>query len=91
MIVDPYLIWSTEHLAWWGPRQRGYARKVGEAGRYHAAEAFAICAKALMGTGHRMGIMPDLPVREADLDTVNGVFARTHPGVPMPWMGHRDE
>jgi hypothetical protein len=32
--IDPVLIWSIEHAAWWGPSGRGYTRDRAKAGRY---------------------------------------------------------
>lgn len=38
-----YLIWSTEHNAYWRPENTGYTRRQIEAGRYTKEEARKIC------------------------------------------------
>lgn len=38
-----FLIWSTEHNAYWRPDSAGYTRIQSEAGRYSEQEAQAIC------------------------------------------------
>jgi hypothetical protein len=42
----PFVIWSFEHDAWWGPGRMGYTRELAQAGRYSEAEATAIVADA---------------------------------------------
>jgi transcriptional regulator with XRE-family HTH domain len=42
----PFLIWSEEHGAWWGPGRTGYTRSIREAGRYSLAEASEIVQNA---------------------------------------------
>lgn len=49
MSVDNYVIWSSEHDAWWGPNHHGYVRQVGDAGVYSRAEAEAIRDQAYIG------------------------------------------
>lgn len=62
----PYLIWSNEHVAWWGPGQRGYTRLIEQAGIYSRAQAMEICATARGGWA--VGTPPpELPVAVADL------------------------
>lgn len=70
--VDPYLIWSHEHGKWWAPGRAGYTSKISEAGRCTRASALAICVDAIPGTANRLGAMPELPVRLADLMEVLG-------------------
>ena len=64
---DTYLVWSNEHRRWWGPGERGYVQRVGEAGRYSRDRALAICRNALGTAGH-MGIFAELPVRLRDVE-----------------------
>jgi len=40
------VIWSNEHGAYWRPDERGYTRKLSEAGRYPLARAIQICVRA---------------------------------------------
>jgi len=63
---DPYLVWSNEHLAWWGPGQHGYSRGLNDAGRYSRAEAIDICSRAMM-TAVQIGMISEIPVRLVDL------------------------
>jgi hypothetical protein len=42
--VGPWLIWSNEHNAWWGPNGNGYTSLVAHAGRYAMDEAVRICS-----------------------------------------------
>jgi hypothetical protein len=67
MIADVYLIWSVEHNRWWGPGERGYVVSISEAGHYPREVALRVCTKAIPGTAHRMGRLPELPVRLADV------------------------
>lgn len=62
-----YLIWSHEHGAWWGPGLTGYVKSLFAAGRYTRADALRICTKAIPGTADRTGVLPELPVRLADV------------------------
>jgi len=66
-VWSPYLIWSHEHSAWWGPGEHGYTPELTEAGRYTREDALRICRKAMPGTAARLGALPELPVRLADL------------------------
>jgi hypothetical protein len=65
-----YLIWSHEHGAWWGPGRCGYTRDPRRAGRYSRVEALKICTEAIPGDSKRLGALPELPVREDDLDAM---------------------
>ncbi len=65
--TDAYLVWSHEHGKWWGPGGRGYVRSLARAGRYTRASALVICATAVPGTANRLGALPELPVRLADV------------------------
>jgi hypothetical protein len=61
-----YLIWSNEHRAWWGPGERGYVQRLGDAGRYSRDVALEICRRALpSATG--IGMFAELPVRVDDV------------------------
>jgi hypothetical protein len=42
----PFVVWSFEHDAWWGPGRIGYTRDLAAAGRYSEAEARAIAEDA---------------------------------------------
>lgn len=46
-----WLVWSNEHRAWWRSNRRGYALKIGEAGRYSLEEARDICINAAPRSG----------------------------------------
>jgi hypothetical protein len=63
-----YLIWSHEHSAWWGPGGRGYVRRISHAGRYSHSQALTICTAAIPGTSAKLGALPEVPVRLADLE-----------------------
>jgi hypothetical protein len=65
-----YLVWSTEHCAWWAPGHRGYVRDVAEAGRFPRHLALSICAAAMPGTAQRIGHLPEIPVRLVDAMSV---------------------
>jgi hypothetical protein len=43
---EPYVIWSYEHGAWWGPARCGYTVQLADAGRYSRDEAERIVASA---------------------------------------------
>jgi hypothetical protein len=58
---DRWLIWSYEHDAWWRPGSWGYTRELAEAGRYSAAEAERIVARANVVTVNEQAI----PLAEA--------------------------
>ena len=45
----PYVIWSSEHRAWWGPDERGYCSRLADAGRYDRERALGICSSARGG------------------------------------------
>jgi hypothetical protein len=46
---DVFLLWSTEHRAWWGPGVTGHVRDVNKAGCYSHVAALEIALKALPG------------------------------------------
>jgi hypothetical protein len=79
---DIYLIWSAEHQAWWGPGECGYVGKVSEAGRYRYGKALDIATKAIPGTAQRFGLLPEIPVRLADIETMQMRYRGTFPGRP---------
>lgn len=63
---DVYLIWSNEHMGWWGPGRHGYTRDLVGAGHYMREEALEICRKAVLQAPH-VGMIAELPVRLADI------------------------
>jgi hypothetical protein len=65
-----YLIWSHEHGQWWKSAAHGYTSSPAEAGWYNREDALAICIKAIPGTAERLGALPELPVRLADLQAM---------------------
>jgi hypothetical protein len=72
--MEPYLIWSHKHGAWWGPARCGYVRPLAQAGRYTRAEALDICTRALPGTSRTLLTFPELPVRESDVLMIRDEF-----------------
>lgn len=60
-----YVVWSNEHKAWWGPNNRGYANRLGNAGHYTRDEALKICGDARGGWCWE-GAPPEMPMRLAD-------------------------
>jgi len=62
-----YLVWSHEHGAWWGAAGLGYTTDVDKAVRFSRDAALRICRDAIPGTAARLGTLPELPVRLADL------------------------
>lgn len=81
-----YLIWSHEHAAWWGPGGHGYTQRIGQAGLYSREEALRVCAKAIPGTAHRMGVLPELPIPFSDLHHLVAGFQAAYPGKLEPWL-----
>lgn len=45
----PYVVWSNEHCAWWGPNRAGYCTRLEYAGHYTREEALRICIGARGG------------------------------------------
>jgi hypothetical protein len=86
-VADRYLIWSNEHVAWWGPGGVGYVESLAAAGRYDRTEALAICARAIPGTAREFGVLPELPVREADLQVLHTGYRSLlrDDAPPEPW------
>jgi len=69
--MDDYLVWSHERAAWWRSGPGGYTRQIIDAGRYSRDAALEICVKAEPGeTAQRLGVLPELPVRLADLEAI---------------------
>jgi hypothetical protein len=62
-----YLVFSQEHLAFWGLGRAGYTNDLMQAGRYSRQEAIEICRDALPGQWKPGAPFPELPVREADI------------------------
>lgn len=63
-----WLIWSNEHMGWWGCNSRGYVESINKAGRYKFDEAVEICKSGTMKCSRFGGVIPkeimvpDLPV-----------------------------
>ena len=64
--AEPYLVWSNEHQAWWGPEHRGYTRHIERAGRYERAEAMLIAGKRDGGWHPRKGNPDEIAIPERD-------------------------
>lgn len=79
-MAESYLIWSNEHKAWWGPGHAGYSTRVEHAGHYDRKEALRICFEAIPGTSHRLGMLPEIPVRLRDVNIMLKNFRETYPG-----------
>ena len=73
---EPWMVWSIEQSAWWGPNSAGYTKDVRQAGLYTKEDALSICREARMGWTYYdeppteiavpVTIVPDhLAVREA--------------------------
>ena len=78
--MSDYLIWSNEHRAWWGPGERGYVKRVENAGRYSRNEALAICTRSMPGTSLELGMLPELPVLREDVKAMLALFRGRYPG-----------
>jgi len=78
-VEDIYLIWSNEHAGWWGPGGAGYTRKLSQAGRYSQTEALRIVVRAIPGTAHVHAMLPELPVRLADVQAAQGAHRALYP------------
>ena len=78
-VDDIYLIWSNEHRGWWGPVEGGYVTQASRAGRYKREHELDICARAIPGTAERMGMLPEVPVRVADLADMLEAFDTKYP------------
>jgi len=66
-ILDPYVVWSNEHRAYWGPGRVGYTRSFNAAGRYSQEVAFEICRTSLPTAAH-IGMVDALPIRVSDMN-----------------------
>jgi hypothetical protein len=85
-LTDIYLIWSHEHGRWWGPGGRGYVRSMRQAGQYSREQALQICRDAILGTADRLGALPELPVRLADVLAFTSAFLSNHPDICGEWL-----
>lgn len=47
--VEPYLVWSNQHRAWWRANSRGYTNDVRSAGLYDREEAISISGQGRDG------------------------------------------
>jgi hypothetical protein len=79
-MAELYLVWSNEHGAWWGPARTGYVQRIENAGTYTHEQALQICTDAMPGTSARIGMLPEIPVRLADLEFMLQRFAGSYPG-----------
>jgi hypothetical protein len=70
---ETYLVWSVEHRMWWLKRH-GYTARLSEAAPFSRTEALGICARAIPGHGARHGVLPDLPVRLEDIETMRDAY-----------------
>jgi hypothetical protein len=63
--ANPYVVWSIEHKAWWGPNHAGYTTSLDKAGRYSREDAVKISNGRCWGW--RVGEQPaEVPVLERD-------------------------
>ena len=85
MTYDDYLIWSHEHGAWWGPNRSGYSQSLSKAGVYSQAEAFHLCIEAMPGTSTKLGALPELPIRVADVLAMVRAYDGKFGDRPEPW------
>lgn len=44
-----YVIWASDHDAWWAPSERGYVQDVTDAGRYTMGEVARILERDYLG------------------------------------------
>jgi hypothetical protein len=72
--AELYLVWSHEHGRWWGVNKNGYVQSFVYAGRYTQREALLICTRAIPGTAKRLGALPELPVRLADVLMLQALY-----------------
>lgn len=82
MSDETYLIWSNEHGLWWRAGGYGYTPRLSEAGRYSHHQATDICTRAIPGTADRLHVLPELPVRLADVVMMREKFRAEYPDLP---------
>jgi hypothetical protein len=58
---------------------RGYVERITEAGRFDREEAINICADAIAGTDPETDVLPELPVRLADLHAMRDAYRELYP------------
>lgn len=63
---EPYLVWSNEHRAWWGPNHCGYTRHIDRAGRYERSEALRIAGTRDGGWRLNKGNPDEIALPERD-------------------------
>ena len=81
-----YLVFSVEHLAWWKPGGRGYTKRMSEAGRYTRRQAVTISTRAIIGSmAMRDGILPELPVKLADVEEMRDRHYAEYSLRGAPW------
>lgn len=65
-VERPYLVWSNEHAAWWGPDRCGYTRRIERAGRYERSEALSIAGTRDGGWRVSKGNPDEIAIPEQD-------------------------
>jgi hypothetical protein len=81
---EVYLIWSAEHAGWWAPGG-GYVARVSQAGRFSRHAALRLSTEAMTGTARRLGLLPEVPVRWADVQTMIARYRAVFPNTDEPW------
>jgi hypothetical protein len=76
---DQYLVFSVEHSAWWGPGANGYTDRLSRAGRYSRVDALNISTNAIHGSADRFGMLPEIPVRLADIEGMQEAYTAAYP------------
>jgi len=76
----PFVIWSIEHTAWWGPDRRGYTRELAGAGVYDAGDTRAILEEANVVGVQECAIPFECVRRRAPQTDQNLDLARLHLG-----------
>ncbi len=83
-LSDTYLIWSHEHGRWWASPS-GYTSHLSAARHFTREAALLTCLHAIPGTASRMGALPELPVRLADVLDFASAFLSESPGLDADW------
>ena len=79
---DDYLVWSNEHRAWWRQNRGDTTRYLADAGRFPEDAALAIAAGGMAGAAMRIGVMPDLPVKAAHVESLAAWYRAAYPNMP---------
>ena len=83
-LSDTYLIWSHEHGRWWASPS-GYTSHLSAARHFTREAALLACLHAMPGTARRMGALPELPVRLADVLAFTSAFLSEFPSLGEDW------